>query len=484
MKCMALFKSQICSKLRPQALSHDTLITDDPGEFMLRLGTDRYYMLAVEYDMLTHELRSALKRRPKCVQLHVVTQGLDFDTFHGVCDIGGNEIYSLDEFCNKPTEMLNQLIEKSCQDFYDELFFLLYQAIHSTDASLTGRLLPMLRLWDEEPMVFCLIRLASEFRDGAMELISRKGLLCVRMDAPDELFLALPQGGDVRKKLELLLKEIARECPESNAVVGVSTVLSESEGMCEKVDETRQALMQRFYRDERVCFYAPDCFTVKNDYVRLIALEKQLSNAILSCFEMPHLMSITADYINYFSDMMLLPPMVYDSVYRFLNSLDRVFKYIDPLCTINSDMIRPDDISACQTLGELHDMLKKLFKGYVEMSVHDEGESAVSVPRLKNYLSENMAQELSLDSIAREFYVDKFLLCKSFKQQTGMGLWDYLTKVRIERAADLLINTKQKVHVIAQQVGYQDSGYFSTVFRKVYGVTPKAFRERGGAVSD
>lgn len=53
MKCTALFKSHICLAPCPQALSHDMLIADDSGEFMPTPDTNRCYMLAVEYDMLT-----------------------------------------------------------------------------------------------------------------------------------------------------------------------------------------------------------------------------------------------------------------------------------------------------------------------------------------------------------------------------------------------------------------------------------------------
>lgn len=484
MKCLMLLQGDLSAGLYQAELNHPALVTSDVLLFQQELKTDLYYMLIVEYPLLTPELCSLLQDRPDCVQLHVITTNLDFDSFHNICEIRGTEIYNRADFLAKPSEAFNRLIEKGCQDFYDELFFLLYQAAHSTDATLTPKLLPRLRLWDEQPMHFGLLRFPEEYHNQVETFFQEENLLCIHMDQPSELFVAIPHDVVERARLMALLQRLSACCSCSDWSFGISTLLKEGEGLCTKVDETKTALMRRFYCDEHLCFYQPGFFAVHNDYVRLIALEKQLSNAILSCFEVPHLLRITEEYIQYFADMLLLPPLVYDSVYRFLNSLDRVFKYIDPLCTINVDMVHPSDISANQTLTELHGMLERLFTQFVEMSGGNQKETAISVPRLQSYLNDHISEELSLDRIAREFFIDKFFLCKSYKQQTGIGLWNYLMKIRMERAADLLVNTQQKVHVIAQQVGYQDSSYFSSVFRKFHGLTPKEYREARRAEAD
>ena len=88
-----------------------------------------------------------------------------------------------------------------------------------------------------------------------------------------------------------------------------------------------------------------------------------------------------------------------------------------------------------------------------------------------------MSEEISLDKLAQDFFTNKFLLCKAYKQQTGIGIWEDLLQIRMERAAALLENTNQKIYTIGAYVGYQDGSYFSLVFKKHFGLSPKEYRE-------
>ena len=56
---------------------------------------------------------------------------------------------------------------------------------------------------------------------------------------------------------------------------------------------------------------------------------------------------------------------------------------------------------------------------------------------------------------------------------------EYLTKVRMEAARELLLKTDLRTSEIGYQVGYKDPHYFSYLFKKIHGITPKAFRSGG-----
>lgn len=64
-----------------------------------------------------------------------------------------------------------------------------------------------------------------------------------------------------------------------------------------------------------------------------------------------------------------------------------------------------------------------------------------------------------------------------FKRETGETFVSYLTKVRMERAAELLRTTDAKTYIIAEKVGITEANYFSYVFKKHFGVAPSKFRE-------
>lgn len=70
--------------------------------------------------------------------------------------------------------------------------------------------------------------------------------------------------------------------------------------------------------------------------------------------------------------------------------------------------------------------------------------------------------------------------CTVFSQETGETFTEYLTTLRLQRARELLRATSLRTGEIAAQVGYNDPHYFSYLFKKKYGVTPRDSRREGG----
>jgi YesN/AraC family two-component response regulator len=63
----------------------------------------------------------------------------------------------------------------------------------------------------------------------------------------------------------------------------------------------------------------------------------------------------------------------------------------------------------------------------------------------------------------------------------GISLWDYLNRLRNQKAKELLLLTDENITEIAAEVGYEDVGYFSRVFREITGCSPRAYRQQAQA---
>lgn len=87
-----------------------------------------------------------------------------------------------------------------------------------------------------------------------------------------------------------------------------------------------------------------------------------------------------------------------------------------------------------------------------------------------------MDQEISLKKVCKELCMSVSYFSLIFKEATGTTFVDYLTKLRMEKAKELLRNTHDKTYTIADAVGYKDAHYFSLVFKKYTGMTATAFR--------
>ncbi|WNS42924.1 response regulator [Paenibacillus sp. MMS20-IR301] len=99
------------------------------------------------------------------------------------------------------------------------------------------------------------------------------------------------------------------------------------------------------------------------------------------------------------------------------------------------------------------------------------------VLEIREYLNQNYAQDMTLQHIAERFFISRENVSRKFKQITGENLSDYLTNLRVEKAKMLLQNTNLRLSQISELVGYEDEKYFSRVFKKSTGVTPREYRK-------
>lgn len=98
------------------------------------------------------------------------------------------------------------------------------------------------------------------------------------------------------------------------------------------------------------------------------------------------------------------------------------------------------------------------------------------VSRAVRYVADNYESDISIRSAADRLYISESYLSRLFKVKMGKTFGDYLTYFRIKKACSLLKDPDTKIYKIAQLVGYKDQRYFSVIFKKLVGMTPKEFR--------
>ena len=93
------------------------------------------------------------------------------------------------------------------------------------------------------------------------------------------------------------------------------------------------------------------------------------------------------------------------------------------------------------------------------------------------YIEKNYSEQLSLEDIATQVYLSPNYFSEVFKSSTGIAPWEYVTKMRLDEACELLRHTKRSITDIALSVGFSDSSYFAKVFKERFAQTPSAYRK-------
>ncbi|MEH7096291.1 response regulator transcription factor [Neobacillus vireti] len=96
----------------------------------------------------------------------------------------------------------------------------------------------------------------------------------------------------------------------------------------------------------------------------------------------------------------------------------------------------------------------------------------------KEWIKNNLGDSISIKKIAQQVYMNPNYFCDYFKSQTGETILDYVTSARLEKAKELLEKTDLKIYDISLSVGYQDTKYFSRLFKQWIGQTPSQFRDQ------
>ncbi|MFC5405365.1 response regulator [Cohnella soli] len=115
---------------------------------------------------------------------------------------------------------------------------------------------------------------------------------------------------------------------------------------------------------------------------------------------------------------------------------------------------------------------------YEEVRKKDKEPKDDIIGKIVEYMKSNFKEPITLETVAERFALNSSYLSRLFKQECGENFIDFLTRIRIEKASKLMLNPHLKTYEIAEIVGYENTNYFSKVFKKIIGLSPTEYREK------
>ena len=167
-----------------------------------------------------------------------------------------------------------------------------------------------------------------------------------------------------------------------------------------------------------------------------------------------------------------------DALFSCFNSycVNHPEKYINYITQIESEFAKQDVYTENVIKSLLIVLLSKLSRA--SDGKKPTASSSPLIEKVIKHINENFAEDITLQLLADRFSISRNYLSKRFKSETGFGINEYLNIIRIKSAEHLLTSSNMPMTEVAAQCGFNDSNYFSSVFKKVNGSAPLQYRKK------
>jgi two-component system response regulator YesN len=125
----------------------------------------------------------------------------------------------------------------------------------------------------------------------------------------------------------------------------------------------------------------------------------------------------------------------------------------------------------------IYNFLEALQRFFERVIEEKKNRNQLPVRKAKQYINENYKRQITLEEVAEAIELSPAYLSTLFKKEIGINFSDYLISCRIEASKELLKNGNLPVNLIAEEVGYLDSKYYSKTFFKLVGLKPTEYRK-------
>lgn len=168
-------------------------------------------------------------------------------------------------------------------------------------------------------------------------------------------------------------------------------------------------------------------------------------------------------------------PPIYYKIMNFNNNKAEILSYLDNLVREVENKDSNYEL-ACKSILTLFIIyISRNAKSNLFITTNPE-KLNIECVKIKNYIDSHYSENITLDILSSLSYVNKFHLVHLFTKQMGISPINYLINKRIEEAKNLLVTTNHSIRDISTIVGFSNSSYFSQMFKKSTGTSPRGYK--------
>nr|WP_248930946.1 AraC family transcriptional regulator [Paenibacillus hamazuiensis] len=114
---------------------------------------------------------------------------------------------------------------------------------------------------------------------------------------------------------------------------------------------------------------------------------------------------------------------------------------------------------------------------YAHLTVPAQSQKETNVRRILTYLNQHYKESIALEELSKAMHLNKYYMCHSFKEVTGISINNYITRKRIDEGKKLLRLSDEPVGLVSELLGFNNPIHFSRMFKQYAGVSPQAYRK-------
>lgn len=275
-----------------------------------------------------------------------------------------------------------------------------------------------------------------------------------------------------------ILFEFASELRKNyQCTIGVSTIRFGLKYIPVVVDEAVRQLNQAFYNGEGTI----NQMISGSDHTALLSQLEAKQNSIKEAINLNGVNAVEESFKQLFAFIQASK----------INNISEVKKMCCQMIDFIYDYVGIDRVVGLNSLYKINEEITKLnsfqlLKSYMLYKVNDA--LGGKLKEIKNYsraiakavdfINQHYTESINLTDVAVAVHLNSEYFCRLFKEETGRNFSNYLANLRLNKAVELLRNSDHKVSEIAGLVGYSNLSYFSTLFKKYYGISPFDFRNK------
>jgi two-component system, response regulator YesN len=271
---------------------------------------------------------------------------------------------------------------------------------------------------------------------------------------------------EIQRKLTLVLK-----LPFSIIVGGVvndrAGIKREMSNLIQDAEQLFYCPAPEFIRTNESSHFQ---FDEEDPFVYYYEYADKMNRFILECH--PDTSEAVDPFIHFISSHKFSPKAVKQFALRLVLDIMMKLKFNQQYTNEKVQL----ELQQIGNIGELRDWLLQFVKQAVSLMEQISNQSKkVEIGAAQKYVRLHLDQKITLEEVAAQLHLNASYFSRLFKKETGENFIEYVTRIKMEKAKELLNGSDRTMETIAQMLGYENKGYFVKLFKQHYGVLPSRF---------